>query len=246
MVGLRIADGEILYDNDLDAMIAGIKSSAIIRGLQVLATGTPDMDVHVQVGTGRGEDGTLITKTSITDLTVAANGSGNPRKDIVVMNNAGVISIVQGTPAPEVGSPSPTPFPPDIPASSILLAQIYVANGATSITNSNISDKRVFARYIISQFDASTDEIYPSTVAYTYETGTGLISTIVETFTGTGQVNRIEFTRNGVGQITSEVQRYDFGTSYQKNVTYGYTYYSDTYTNTLLRGKVQSVTKTVS
>jgi len=246
MVGLRIADGEILYDNDLDAIISGVKSSAIIRGLQVLATGTPDMQVHVQVGQCRTDDGTIVTKTSITDLTVGANSSGNPRKDIVVMNNSGTISIVQGTPAPEVGSPSPTPFPPDIPASSILLAQIYVANGATSITNSNISDKRVFQRYIISQFDTPVEETYPSTVAYTYDTGTGLISTVVETFTLTGQVNRVEFTRNGVGQITGEVQRYDFGTSYQKNITYAYTYYSDTDLNTLLRGKVQSVTKTVS
>jgi len=245
MVGLRIADGEILYDNDLDAMIAGIKSSAILHGFQVLATGTPDMQVHVQVGDCRTDDGTLITKSSITDLTVAANSSGNPRKDIVVMNNSGTISIVQGTPAPEVGNPSPTPFPPDIPASSIILAQIYVANGATSITNSNIADKRVFQRYIISQFDTSVQEVYPSTVAVTYDDN-GLVSTVVETFTSTGQINRAEFTRNSVGQITSEVQRYDFGSSYQVNVTYAYSYYSDSDTNPSLRGKVQSVSKTVS
>lgn len=143
MVGLRIADGEILYDNDLDTIIKGIKRSGIISGVNALASVVPDMNINVQTGTCRSDNDTLITKGSITVLAITPNSSGNPRKDIVLMDNSGVITVLTGTPAPESGTPSPTPFPPDIPANSILLAEIYVANGATSITQSVIKDKRV-------------------------------------------------------------------------------------------------------
>lgn len=41
------------------------------------------------------------------------------------------------------GSPSPTPVPPTLPASTLELAQVLVPGGATSITAGNITDTRV-------------------------------------------------------------------------------------------------------
>lgn len=78
-------------------------------------------------------------------LTLAAADPTNPRWDGVcaVVNDTGTsasscsLEIVTGTPA---GSPS---FP-SLPATSLLLAWVSVANGAASITTGNITDERSY------------------------------------------------------------------------------------------------------
>jgi hypothetical protein len=78
-------------------------------------------------------------------LTVPPADVVNPRLDLVIAQvidngdatSSALVAIVTGTPAP-------SPVPPAVPGSSILLAQITVAANATSIVAGNISDRRVW------------------------------------------------------------------------------------------------------
>lgn len=80
-------------------------------------------------------------------LTISDNASGNPRIDRVVVEvdwtaQTGRLKVVEGTPA---ASPSaPTLTQTDGTLWQMPLAQIAVANGFTSITNSDITDEREF------------------------------------------------------------------------------------------------------
>lgn len=83
------------------------------------------------------------------NLVIAAADPTNPRKDIVCAsvqdaaysgsNNQCVLQVVTGTPAP-------SPSAPNAPASSVVLAEIAVGAGVTSIVTANITDKRPYLR----------------------------------------------------------------------------------------------------
>lgn len=118
-------------------------------------------NMSVDVDTGAAlVYGKWYKNTATVNLTIAANASGNPRIDrvVVCMNRqstayTGVtpnidpktarLAVLQGTPA---GSPSPPALTQNAGTVYMVpLAQVYVANGAASITNSNITDEREFA-----------------------------------------------------------------------------------------------------
>lgn len=79
------------------------------------------------------------------NLPISAADPSNPRIDIVCAsiqdaqyagsNNQPLLSIVTGTAAP-------SPSAPSAPASSVVLAQVAVGAGVTSITSGNITDER--------------------------------------------------------------------------------------------------------
>lgn len=79
------------------------------------------------------------------NLAIAAADPTNPRIDLICAsiqdaeyagsNNQPVLQVV-------TGSPAASPSVPSAPASSVVLAQVTVAAGATSITTGNITDKR--------------------------------------------------------------------------------------------------------
>ncbi len=153
--------GQYLTKNDLDSQeLAHTLGYGVVNGLQVIPTGPPDMDVHVEIGKAYVAD-TLVEKGAVTDLIVGAADPTNPRKDIVVCNSAGTLSIVAGTPeaalpSGNVGVYTLNPEPPSIPANSIILGEIWVPAGATSITGSEIYDKRVSIADFLTHKDAAT------------------------------------------------------------------------------------------
>lgn len=119
--------------------------------LVVSATSTPSMSVNVSLG-GAWVPGTVLApqqgnyyfyQASLVNEAIAANSSGNPRIDAVCVtvqdsdyagsvDNPGFIQVITGT-------PSGSPVSPTLPANSLLLANVAVANGAASITNGNIT-----------------------------------------------------------------------------------------------------------
>ena len=80
-------------------------------------------------------------------LAIAANASGNPRIDRVVLRldpsaNSVTLTVLQGTPA---GSPSaPALTQTDVGVFEISLARVTVANGATNIVPADVIDERTF------------------------------------------------------------------------------------------------------
>ena len=103
---------------------------------------------QVKVKTGRATvRGHWYENTAVVTLAIGANSSGDPRIDRVVLRldpseNSIVLAVVEGTPA---GSPSaPTLTQTDVGTYEMTLAQVAVANGASTITAGNVTDERIF------------------------------------------------------------------------------------------------------
>jgi hypothetical protein len=112
----------------------------------VTQSGTPAMTVQIAAGWAYVQ-GTVsstqgmygVYNDGAVTLSITANSSGSTRNDLVYLKitdtNYGDASSTASL-LVQTGSLT-------VPASSVALAQIAVANGATSITNSNITDLRV-------------------------------------------------------------------------------------------------------
>lgn len=120
----------------------------------VQQAGAPNMTVDVQSGHAliAGSEAAKqavysVLSDSIVNKSIAASDPSLPRIDIVIAKvqdtqysgavNSWSLAVVTGTPA---GSPAV----PTAPNNSIILAQVAVAAGVTSIVNANITDKRIY------------------------------------------------------------------------------------------------------
>jgi microcystin-dependent protein len=140
------------------ALIAGLFDEGVTDlGSHAVSEASPaGMSVEVSGGeavvTGddqANQNNYFVQSISIDDVTIAAADPTNPRIDLVVLQvrdpNAGgsagddaIVTTVSGTPA---GSP----VAPALPASALLLAEVSVGAGATSILDADITDARVIA-----------------------------------------------------------------------------------------------------
>lgn len=122
---------------DIDAIIAAFNNTAVLNGCAVTAQGSPDMTVAVAAG--------VVVITGVSKAVTAANGTITtadatlPRIDLVSINSSGAIVVTAGTPASEPGAPA-------LPASSALVAMVYVPANDTTIASNQITDKRVITR----------------------------------------------------------------------------------------------------
>lgn len=134
---------------------AGGVHPALGTGMAVTANGTPNMTVNVGAGTVfiAGTEGTkqgtyFCQNDAVKNLTITASDPTLSRIDLVVAKvqdaaysgatNAWSLVVVTGTAA---GSP----VAPATPANAVILAQIAVGGGVTSISSGLISDKRPYA-----------------------------------------------------------------------------------------------------
>lgn len=118
---------------DINALVAGIGGDGVVSGCAVTAQGTPDMTVAVAAGTVRLAG--VYVAVAAGNVTITTANATNPRIDLIVVNSSGTKSATAGTAAAN-------PKAPDIPASSVLLAMVYVPANQTSITSGLITDKR--------------------------------------------------------------------------------------------------------
>ena len=148
-----------------------IPKSAVDPGkgskLKVTQTGSPSMGVivgsgHAKIGgTESSKQGAygVMNDADLTLTVTAAHGSLN-RIDLVVFkvedsqysgaNNTSSLVMVDGTPAS-------SPVAPTAPANSIVLAEVLVSAGVSTIVNANITDQRRFAGTGIIPVNASGD-----------------------------------------------------------------------------------------
>lgn len=135
-------------------------SNNIPNDLQIKAVSpTPSMSLTCEAGhcviTRTGQGPYLCYLLTQGTLTLADASTLNPRKDIVIAQlydtaiGDSVAGLTPSLSAPGglvirsvTGTPAGSPVAPSVPAGAILLAEIAVAQNATSITNANITDKR--------------------------------------------------------------------------------------------------------
>ncbi len=142
--GLNAAKGWIFTENIIDSLLYAYAGSGVLTALGVTEKGAPDMSVDVAAGTYR-TNGTKVTKGATTNVAITAAHATLYRKDIIVGDDGGTISVVDGTPmarqeAGETGPDTYQPTAPLIPANKILLAEIWVAPTVTEIYDVDIEE----------------------------------------------------------------------------------------------------------
>ncbi len=150
-------------DADLSNIAVNLlaKGVASVNHYKVEAQATPDMTVKVNTGKAyvANPSGSMVYVSDLdanANVTIASNSSGNPRIDAIVIkldlgvtpnnyaDNVASLVAVQGTPAASPSAPTDGEIQTAVGSGNPFyrLANVTVANGATSITNANISDQR--------------------------------------------------------------------------------------------------------
>ena len=133
-----VSRGDALEPCYLNNARVGIRGWGVISGLSVSQKAVADMSVDVAAGNALIND-VAIAKSSTTNVAVSVADATYDRYDIVVINDAGTISVVAGTAAA-------ISYAPDYDFevnNAIMLAVIYVPAADTAIEDAQITDKRV-------------------------------------------------------------------------------------------------------
>lgn len=129
--------------------------------LAVEAESPASMDVSVLSGVAKIR-GRLYENTSTATLTIAANASGSPRIDRIILRTSFAaqtirLAVLQGTPG---GVPALPTLTQDANTWEVSLAYIWVANGATSIPEEEIHDERLFLKTSLShKYEAGSQNL---------------------------------------------------------------------------------------
>ncbi len=145
----QFGDGEYLFDSHLNSLEEGILGNGVVSGFAVVEKGT-GANKTVDVGSGTAVvNGTVVTvgSTSNVDLTSYIDGD-NPKKVLIMLEDDDSIDVVDGTAkaAAPVGNTGPETYEPLLPdkaANKIILAEVWLAAGETTIQDSDITDRRI-------------------------------------------------------------------------------------------------------
>jgi hypothetical protein len=155
--------------------------------------------------------------TETVNLSITANSSGNDRIDAVVLyvdlmtspnsdaSNILKYQVVQGTPASSPVAPTDNEIQTAIGAGNpfIRLANVYVANNDTTITNDNITDKRTKSyiktmgmkevEVLKSAFGGNYNKIYEANVSGSVNLDCDTCSVFILTLSGNTTINFTNF-----------------------------------------------------
>ena len=132
---------DLFTENDPNAIRQGVSGTGIYSGCAV----TPGTGLQVAVASG------VVYLVGVKTTIVGGNLSidaetGNDRRDLITVNSGGTLAVVKGTPGTSSSDTTfqkYTPYPPTLPSGSVLFAEVYITDGATSFTSADILDKRV-------------------------------------------------------------------------------------------------------
>jgi len=198
---------------DFEILLAGIKLTGVVSGCAVTESGTPAQTIDVAAGVVRVA-GRQVTVDVDADVAVSAADGTNPRIDLITSNLSGVIVVTAGTPAAE-------PVLPDIPATSVPLATLYVPANDNTHGDAQINDKRIGiaaatvfnVKHYGAMGDESTDDTTAIAAAFGSVSGNGQT---VYFPTGVYLTNELTIsdqrgmTIRGEGLLNTEI-RYDDG-----------------------------------
>ena len=133
---------QVLEHVDLNGMIDASMDDGVLDGLEVGEDSPIGMDVDVSAGSCFVGN-VKYTESGITNVSISTAHASYARKDIIIYDtSAGAPIVVDGTAAA-------IPEPPDIPASDIILALVDVQAAVSSISNTDITDKRIIVNRVL-------------------------------------------------------------------------------------------------
>ena len=140
----KYENNEFLFDNDLNTIYNAHAGNGVLSGLEV----TFDVDMDIDISAGSCLINGSVVNYAGGSLTVDNGDATHPRKDIVVIDDLGAVSVVKGTPQTKLpsandGKKTYQPLPPTIPDDSILLCEIWVDTGVTELENEDLKDLRL-------------------------------------------------------------------------------------------------------
>ena len=158
-----------------------IKEKTIFNnGFSVKALATPDLSVNVSSGECRIQ-GKYLSSSTTTNVLISANTDSYNRYDLIVVDvsGEGSIKVIKGT-------PSSNPTIPSASSNQIILAQVLVGSGVSSIQSSNITDLRsTNNQYFMESLDKSIHNLETKTTSIENKLA------IKREFTGSGAVKKI-------------------------------------------------------
>ena len=150
------------------------------NGFIVSALTTPDLSVNVSSGECRIQ-GKYLSSSTTTNVLISANTDSYNRYDLIVVDvsGEGSIKVIKGT-------PSSNPTIPSASNNQIILAQVLVGSGVSSIQSSNITDLRsTNNQYFMESLDKSIHDLETKTTNIENKLA------IKREFTGSGAVKKI-------------------------------------------------------
>ena len=158
-----------------------IKEKTIFNnGFIVSALTTPDLSVNVSSGECRIQ-GKYLSSSTTTNVLISANTDSYNRYDLIVVDvsGEGSIKVIKGT-------PSSNPTIPSASNNQIILAQVLVGSGVSSIQSSNITDLRsTNNQYFMESLDKSIHNLETKTTSIENKLA------IKREFAGSGAVKKI-------------------------------------------------------
>ena len=158
-----------------------IKEKTIFNNsFNVSALATPDLSVNVSSGECRIQ-GKYLSSSTTTNVLISANTDSYNRYDLIVVDvsGEGSIKVIKGT-------PSSNPTIPSASNNQIILAQVLVGSGVSSIQSSNITDLRsTNNQYFMESLDKSIHNLETKTTSIENKLA------IKREFTGSGAVKKI-------------------------------------------------------
>jgi hypothetical protein len=153
-LGKYVLDGSTAYECDEDGLVQFARGNGLLNdaGIIVSEQTVPNMTVKSSSGSIR-YDGAAVSVAAVDPITISASHPTLDRFDIIHCTSGGSVQVLTGTAAA-------TPKPPSLPSTSILIAIIVVGDGVTSITNSDIKDRRLFVGdHAVSHKSGGTDVV---------------------------------------------------------------------------------------
>ena len=168
-----------------------IKEKTIFNNsFNVSALATPDLSVNVSSGECRIQ-GKYLSSSTTTNVLISANTDSYNRYDLIVVDvsGEGSIKVIKGT-------PSSNPTIPSASNNQIILAQVLVGSGVSSIQSSNITDLRsTNNQYFMESLDKSIHVLEGRTTSIENKLATR------REFTGIGAVKKIIIENNKDSKI---------------------------------------------
>lgn len=192
--GLQYAIGQGYSQLDAKASRDRLDGYAVVSGLAVSAGSGLSVDVASGTATVGETSGSVdtVSNGSTTNVSLAAADGSNPRKDTIYIDTGGSLQAETGvaegaTPSGKTQFDTFQPEPPTPSTEGVILAEVWVPAGASSLSSGDIRDRRQPAQAVFDDVTTQSLDSGPATIQGTGDkvanvVGDGFVGLAVEAY----------------------------------------------------------------